>query len=75
LRPSRRIHPRVLFAYRIDWSLRYLDSRASQFFDLTFAADSGAVEEAVDLAFSILGGPAKALTKCYEAYRRIAREG
>jgi hypothetical protein len=39
--PSRRIHPLVLFGYRIDWSLRHLDYRASQLFELTSAADSG----------------------------------
>src|SRR5262245_64436610 len=72
--PSRRIHSLVLFGYRIDWGLRHLDSRASQFFELTSAADSGAVDQAVDLAFSILGGPAKALMKCCEAYMRIVRE-
>jgi hypothetical protein len=58
--PENTIHPLVLFGYRIDWSIRHLDSRASQLFELTSAANSGAVDQAVDLAFSILGGPAKA---------------
>jgi hypothetical protein len=66
--PSRRIHPLVLFGYLIDWTIRHLNSRASQLFELTSAANSGAVDQAFDLAFSILGGPAKAFD---ELLRRL----